>query len=291
MQSKEDSFAEDHFLVRAYSGTSAAIISELFSACRDAWMTRTMGEDDTDSIANLRDHITAYISNLTKEHIDTINRELADTFHKDKLLAVKIIEALIDVPYMDYTVKGSRFANFLAIALSTTLERQVDAVVQALHRLIKEGGSLSPEIVSAEAMRSFEWLSSPEDPEENIFHYAACRVLTMFASEVPEMIKQHFSQDAFMDSIWNAFSNKNASVREAARDTVNRFLDSKLILIDVVSKSLKEIETVLRSPQPFFKKNYWQLLQPLYVRTPINERNQEILTTPPILVDLRFSTA
>ena len=248
---KDDSILyEDHFLVKAYSGTSTARISELFNICREASVVHDeMAE--VDAIQALKDHVNAYITNLTRDIVETINRELADTFAADRFLAVRIIESLIDVPYMDFTVKRSRFANFLHTALAADSERHVDAVCKGLQMLVKDGGSLTPEIVSAEAARCFEWLSSGND--KAVVHYAACRVLTMFATEVPEMIKPHFISESFLDSIWNGLCSSSLSTRETALATIDQFLDSGIMTMDVVSRSLREVElTLSEQAEPSF---------------------------------------
>eukprot|EP00760_Papus_ankaliazontas_P006498 PhM_4_TR13063/c0_g1_i1/m.63638/K07203/MTOR, FRAP, TOR; serine/threonine-protein kinase mTOR len=239
----EAAFADDHFFVKAYSGTSSGIIQELFRAARES-ATSGRPEEVAATIANLKDHIIAYVNHLTKEHIETINKEITDTFASHRHLTVMIIEALIDVQYTDYTVKKSRFANLLNAALPADSEREADVIRNCFLLLVKDGGSLTPEIVNAEVVRCFEWLGEPED--ELNAHYGACRLLEMFASEVPEIVKPHYVADTFLYLAWNGLCGKTLTVREAALCTLEQFLQNGIAKIGEVSCAMPDVESMLK---------------------------------------------
>ena len=268
--------SEDHFLVKASAGTNVFLISELFSSLREqANMYHPYAPEETfECVSAIKDHIQAYLAQLGREHIERINQELNYTFSANSLAGIQVMEALIDVPYMEHRTKRARFSNLLAAALQVANnEVTVDAAISGLHALVRDGGSLAIEIVSSEAMQCLEWMAVADTDH---YLYTSCRIIGMLAAEVPEMLRPSISTEPLLQSIWISLCHPCQRTREYAGEALDRLVHAAIVPQQALSRSVTQCEMYLSKKCPI---RFWHGSLLMLICIARNTRNPDYAMT------------
>ena len=95
-----------------------------------------------------------------KEVENLVNLSIYECFVEGNQLAgLMLIDELVDIDYMESSLKITRFANYLRGALPTSDPKQAALVARTLGKIASIGAVLSTEVIEAELRRSIEWLA------------------------------------------------------------------------------------------------------------------------------------
>ena len=73
------------------------------------------------------------------------------------------LQSILDLEFLEHTVKVARFIGFITICFPTDNTKQADLAAKVLGRLASLGGPLATDVVESEAKRALEWLISDKD--------------------------------------------------------------------------------------------------------------------------------
>ncbi|KNH07705.1 phosphatidylinositol 4-kinase [Perkinsela sp. CCAP 1560/4] len=270
----------DYFLLHAHVLSNTNALRELFSTIREHYSTIEVSlfNDDSffiDSIATLKDRVNAYLPNFTEDHTQVINRELEATFSSHPYAAICIIEALIDVPYMEYSLKRAFFMTLLHKGLEQADSTDfIDSVCKCIKLILRDGHLGTSEIVRSEISRAFRWLRSEAIPKTLEYRsYAACQLLFVLARSTPDIARIFFHVDFFLTHcIWTTFRHEKIIVRHAMSTTIEELVRQGILPPEKLRKTLPVIERNLRVYKDAATQHGSLLLLTTFVRY---ERNPE----------------
>ena len=288
----------DHLMFREHILSNESAISELFNSIGEhyARIQTSLFDDDSlflDSIATLKDRINVYLPNLTKEHIKLINSHIEKTFESHPFAAIYIIESLVDVPYMEYSLKRSFFMSLLHSGLEQNNGTDfIDSICKCIKLIIKDGHLGTNDIVHTEISKAFEWLRD----DMAFAHienraYAASQLLHVLARSAPDIARKFFHADKFLTHcIWSGLRNEKMFTRNAMSMTIEELIRQRVLPPEKLRKILVMIERNVRTPTDVETRHGSLLLLTSFVRYERNpefyNRVMDIVLDPALFKDL-----
>eukprot|EP00906_Rhabdomonas_costata_P021286 RCo030920 len=144
-----------------------------------------------------------------------VNIKLFELFRAptdERMGGLRALQALIDLDFVEHTVKVARFIGFITICFPTNSNKQAQLAAHVLGKLARMGGALATDVVESEAKRALEWLISGKDVMNR--RYCALLILRELTQSVPSLLFQRVEQ--FLEAVWTALRDPSLAMREAA---------------------------------------------------------------------------
>ncbi|KAJ4809422.1 Serine/threonine-protein kinase [Rhynchospora pubera] len=136
-------------------------------------------------------------------------------------LALRTIDALIDVPYGENASKVSKFSSFLRFLFETKREPNLLVLASSvLGHLARAGGAMTADQVERQIKNALDWLKAPERVEYRRF--AAVLILKEMAENASTVFNVHVPE--FVDAIWVPLRDPELHVRERAVEALRACL-------------------------------------------------------------------
>ncbi|CAM0955895.1 unnamed protein product [Alopecurus aequalis] len=202
----KDLVAKDHsFNIAAYISSGADVIADA-----------------------LRKHVEEEARDLSGEAFLTFMDQLYDQIYallqsndvSENLLALRAIDALIDMPFGEGASKVSKFASFLRNVFE--VKRDPEILVPAstvLGHLAKAGGAMTADEVEQQIKTALGWLGGDRVEYRR---FAAVLILKEMAENASTTFNVHVPE--FVDAIWVALRDPKQAVRERAVEALRACL-------------------------------------------------------------------
>ncbi|KAJ3676103.1 hypothetical protein LUZ60_003515 [Juncus effusus] len=178
----------------------------------------------------LRKHVEAQSRELTNEafsrFMDQIYEQISNLLESsdtnENLLALRAIDALIDVSYGESAGKVSKFSSWLRAVFEAKKEQEILVLASSvLGHLARAGGAaMTAEEVERQIRTALEWLKATERVEYRRF--AAVLILKEMAENASTVFNVHVPE--FVDAIWVALRDPKLDVRERAVEALRMCL-------------------------------------------------------------------
>ncbi|PWZ19658.1 hypothetical protein Zm00014a_018155 [Zea mays] len=202
----KDLIAKDHtFNIAAYISSGADVIAAALRKHVEEEARDLSGE----AFLRFMDQLYEQISSLLQSN--DVN---------ENLLALRAIDALIDMPFGEGASKVSKFASFLRNVFE--VKRDPEILVPAsevLGHLAKAGGAMTADEVERQIKTALGWLTG-ERVEYRRF--AAVLILKEMAENASTVFNVHVPE--FVDAIWVALRDPKQAVREKAVEALRACL-------------------------------------------------------------------
>uniref|UniRef100_A0A0D3G4U2 Serine/threonine-protein kinase TOR n=1 Tax=Oryza barthii TaxID=65489 RepID=A0A0D3G4U2_9ORYZ len=138
----------------------------------------------------------------------------------ENLLALRAIDALIDMPFGEGASKVSKFANFLRTVFEVKRDPEVLVPASAvLGHLAKAGGAMTADEVERQIKTALGWLGGDRVEYRR---FAAVLILKEMAENASTVFNVHVPE--FVDAIWVALRDPKQAVRERAVEALRACL-------------------------------------------------------------------
>ncbi|XP_006654171.1 serine/threonine-protein kinase TOR [Oryza brachyantha] len=138
----------------------------------------------------------------------------------ENLLALRAIDALIDMPFGEGASKVSKFANFLRTTFEVKRDPEVLVPASAvLGHLAKAGGAMTADEVERQIKTALGWLGGDRVEYRR---FAAVLILKEMAENASTVFNVHVPE--FVDAIWVALRDPKQAVRERAVEALRACL-------------------------------------------------------------------
>uniref|UniRef100_A0A452YXH8 Serine/threonine-protein kinase TOR n=3 Tax=Aegilops tauschii subsp. strangulata TaxID=200361 RepID=A0A452YXH8_AEGTS len=178
--------------------------------------------------AALRKHVEEEARDLSGEaflrFMDQLYEQISSLLQSndvsENLLALRAIDALIDMPFGEGASKVSKFASFLRNVFE--VKRDPEILVPAstvLGHLAKAGGAMTADEVERQIKTALGWL---EGDRVEYRRFAAVLILKEMAENASTTFNVHVPE--FVDAIWVALRDPKQAVRERAVEALRACL-------------------------------------------------------------------
>ncbi|XP_020086675.1 serine/threonine-protein kinase TOR isoform X1 [Ananas comosus] len=201
---KDYSF-DQKFNISAYSAAGADVIASALRKHVEEEARDLSGE----AFSRFMDQLYDQISSLLESN------EVADN-----LLALRAIDALIDVSFGESASKVSKFSAYLRNVFE--LKRDPEILVLAstvLGHLARAGGAMTADEVERQIKNALEWLRGER---VEFRRFAAVLILKEMAENASTVFNVHVPE--FVDAIWAALRDPTLAVREKAVEALRACL-------------------------------------------------------------------
>uniref|UniRef100_A0A0E0HBB8 Serine/threonine-protein kinase TOR n=1 Tax=Oryza nivara TaxID=4536 RepID=A0A0E0HBB8_ORYNI len=138
----------------------------------------------------------------------------------ENLLALRAIDALIDMPFGEGASKVSKFANFLRTVFEVKRDPEVLVPASAvLGHLAKAGGAMTADEVERQIKTALGWLGGDRVEYRR---FASVLILKEMAENASTVFNVHVPE--FVDAIWVALRDPKQAVRERAVEALRACL-------------------------------------------------------------------
>ncbi|KAF3328854.1 Serine/threonine-protein kinase TOR [Carex littledalei] len=177
----------------------------------------------------LRKHVEEEARELSGEAFSRFMDQLYEQIYNllessdtaENLLALRAIDALIDVPYGENASKVSKFSNYLRMVFEVKREPKMLVLASSvLGHLARAGGAMTADEVERQIKNALEWLKADERVEYRRF--ASVLILKEMAENASTVFNVHVPE--FVDAIWVALRDPVLNVRERAVEALRACL-------------------------------------------------------------------
>nr|AOZ57106.1 Serine threonine-protein kinase TOR [Saccharum hybrid cultivar R570] len=202
----KDLIAKDHaFNIAAYISSGADVIAAALRKHVEEEARDLSGE----AFLRFMDQLYEQISSLLQSN------DVAEN-----LLALRAIDALIDMPFGEGASKVSKFASFLRNVFEVKRDPEILVPASAvLGHLAKAGGAMTADEVERQIKTALGWLTGDRVEYRR---FAAVLILKEMAENASTVFNVHVPE--FVDAIWVALRDPKQAVREKAVEALRACL-------------------------------------------------------------------